>query len=270
MDYKKNYFDYINYIKQSNRKLKGYFEVHHIIPKCLGGSNEKSNLVELTAKEHFLAHFLLTKIYPDNSKLIDAFRMMGVVNKNEQTRYINSKLYESYKEKFNEARSKKVVCIETGEIFPSAAYAEKHIINGIRDVIYGKQLTAGGYHWKYLDKEPIVKQPFQRKKVVCAETGYIFNNTDEAAKFAGVNSSLIRSLCNGSKTGKANNYTFYYYDKNRTNYPIRKDYSHSKKIICVETGIVYNSVKEVGHSKKLFDCLKGRSETFKGYHWKYI
>lgn len=124
VDYKKNYYDYINYIKTLNRKLD-YSEKHHIIPRCLGGSDDKSNLVVLTAREHFLAHYLLTKIYPDNYKLIDAFRMMGVINKKEQDRYINSRLYESKKKLFSEARSKKVLCIETGEIFPSAAYVEK-------------------------------------------------------------------------------------------------------------------------------------------------
>lgn len=211
MNYKKNYYDYINYVKTLNRKLD-YSEKHHIIPRCLGGSNDKSNLVVLTAREHFLAHYLLTKIYPNNYKLIDAFRMMGVINKKEQDRYINSRLYESKKKLFSEARSKKVLCIETGEIFPSAAYVEKNIVGGIRDVIYGKHLTAGGYHWKYLNEDNIIKKPYERKKVICANTGEIFKNTDEAAKFAGVNPSLIRSLCNGTrKNGTARGYAFHYY-----------------------------------------------------------
>ena len=213
MDYKKNYYDYINYIKTLNRKLD-YSERHHIVPRCLGGSDDKFNLVVLTAREHFLAHYLLTKIYPDNYKLVDAFRMMGVINKEEQDRYINSRLYESKKKLFSEARSKKVLCIETGEIFSSAAYVEKNIVGGIRDVIYGKHLTAGGYHWKYLNEDNKVKKPYERKKVICADTGEIFDNTDEAAKFAGVNPSLIRSLCNGiRKNGTAKGYTFHYYKK---------------------------------------------------------
>ena len=40
-----------------------YCETHHILPKCLGGSNEEENLVNLTAREHFIAHMLLVKIY---------------------------------------------------------------------------------------------------------------------------------------------------------------------------------------------------------------
>lgn len=41
---------------------KGYFEKHHIIPKSLGGSNESTNLVKLTPKEHFVCHLLLVKM----------------------------------------------------------------------------------------------------------------------------------------------------------------------------------------------------------------
>ena len=40
----------------------GYFEKHHIIPRSLGGTDDPSNLVKLTAKEHFICHLLLTKM----------------------------------------------------------------------------------------------------------------------------------------------------------------------------------------------------------------
>lgn len=43
-------------------ELIGYSEKHHIIPKSLGGSNEVSNLVKLTAREHFICHLLLLKM----------------------------------------------------------------------------------------------------------------------------------------------------------------------------------------------------------------
>lgn len=209
MNYKNNYYDYINYVKSLDRKLN-YSETHHIIPRCLGGTDDESNLVVLTAKEHFLAHYLLTKIYPSNMKIIDAFRMMGIINI-EQKRYINSKLYESKKKLFSEARSKKILCIETGEVFPSATYVEKNITTGVRDVIYGRQLTAGGHHWKYLNEDlKVIKKPYERKKVICVETGQVFDNVDEVAKFIGVNSSLIKSLCNGNKKGKAKGFHWEY------------------------------------------------------------
>lgn len=63
------YFFMIEKIKSENRKRFKYshndyiyYELHHIVPKSLGGSNEKLNLVLLTAKEHLIAHWLLSKM----------------------------------------------------------------------------------------------------------------------------------------------------------------------------------------------------------------
>lgn len=50
----------------------GYVEKHHILPRCLGGSGSKENIVSLYPEEHFLAHLLLCKIYPGNQKLLYA------------------------------------------------------------------------------------------------------------------------------------------------------------------------------------------------------
>lgn len=60
------------------RKLTTYTESHHIIPKCLNGTNDSSNLVDLTPEEHYLAHQLLVKMYPDNISLIYAAKMMTI------------------------------------------------------------------------------------------------------------------------------------------------------------------------------------------------
>lgn len=60
-----------------NRVFTGYSESHHIIPRCLGGSDDPSNLVNLTAREHFVAHQLLAKMHPDSDGLqYAAFMMM--------------------------------------------------------------------------------------------------------------------------------------------------------------------------------------------------
>ena len=74
MNYTKHYNLLI--LRGQNRILDGYVEKHHIIPKCLGGTNDKDNIVVLTPEEHFLAHQLLVKIYPGNRDLIYAAQMM--------------------------------------------------------------------------------------------------------------------------------------------------------------------------------------------------
>ena len=40
-----------------------YYEKHHILPKCLGGTNDKTNITLITAREHFIAHMLLFKMH---------------------------------------------------------------------------------------------------------------------------------------------------------------------------------------------------------------
>jgi len=68
MDYKKHYDALMQRAK--NRCVEGYTERHHIVPKCLGGSNDEKNLVRLTAPEHYLAHQLLVKLNPGHKGII--------------------------------------------------------------------------------------------------------------------------------------------------------------------------------------------------------
>jgi hypothetical protein len=50
--------------------------IHHIIPRCLGGTDDPSNLIELTYDEHVEAHRLLALQYPTHSGIQYAYRMM--------------------------------------------------------------------------------------------------------------------------------------------------------------------------------------------------
>lgn len=70
-------------------KKTGYYELHHIVPRCLNGADEKTNLILLTPREHFLAHYLLWKIY-DIRKLRDALLYF----KGKNSEFVNSRLYE--------------------------------------------------------------------------------------------------------------------------------------------------------------------------------
>lgn len=60
-----------------------YYETHHIIPKCMGGDDSKDNLVELTYREHCLAHKLLTKIHPLHEGLLLAANFMSRLSESE-------------------------------------------------------------------------------------------------------------------------------------------------------------------------------------------
>ena len=62
MNYTKIYDDFIE-DRKSSKEVNGYFEVHHIVPRSLGGSDEPENLIKLTPSDHFFAHLLLAKIH---------------------------------------------------------------------------------------------------------------------------------------------------------------------------------------------------------------
>jgi hypothetical protein len=81
--------------KARNRKLTGYVERHHVVPRSLGGESFGNNLVELTAREHFVCHALLVKMTEgqERYKMVHAFVKMGVISPDHK-RYVNSALYE--------------------------------------------------------------------------------------------------------------------------------------------------------------------------------
>lgn len=107
MNYLKIYNSIINNRRQT--PIQGYTETHHILPKSLGGNDTANNLVDLTAREHFICHLLLTKIYPQNTnawiKMINAFCCMVVRHGHNQQRYVNSRWYEYWKKHFSKSQS---------------------------------------------------------------------------------------------------------------------------------------------------------------------
>ena len=95
MDYERIYAQLID--RARTRTLLGYKERHHVIPRCIGGSNDALNLVDLTAREHFIAHKLLCEIYPNIKGIQLAFWAMVVYKskKNQRTYKISAREYES-------------------------------------------------------------------------------------------------------------------------------------------------------------------------------
>lgn len=92
-----------------NRVTEGYTEQHHIQPRSLGGADDADNLVKLTAREHFVCHWLLVKMTTgeDHYKMLNALRMMRA-EKHGQRRYetsITSRVYNSIKKEYAELQS---------------------------------------------------------------------------------------------------------------------------------------------------------------------
>ena len=94
---------YVSIISQALTRIhvKGsYAERHHILPTCLGGSDEKSNIVKLSAKEHFVCHRLLTKMTTgmNRCRMANAvYRLTHRSKLHKETVKISSGLYERLK-----------------------------------------------------------------------------------------------------------------------------------------------------------------------------
>lgn len=107
--YSKYYYSIINRAKSRVITPDLYLENHHIIPKSLGGDNNKNNLVKLTAREHYICHLLLTKFTKGafKHKMLFAANMMSKSkNLYQSARYVpTSRLYEMIKKEYARAMS---------------------------------------------------------------------------------------------------------------------------------------------------------------------
>lgn len=78
------------------------YEIHHIVPRCVGGNNTEGNLVKLTFKEHYFAHKLLTRIYSSNKKIVTAFWMMVITTMGSLCKEDKSNFTQSIQNRLNE------------------------------------------------------------------------------------------------------------------------------------------------------------------------
>lgn len=89
MDYGKHYGLLVD--RARARAPSGYMERHHVVPRCMGGTDDPDNLVLLTPEEHYTAHQLLVKMNPGNYRLVYAACAMAMANGKHQRR--GNKLY---------------------------------------------------------------------------------------------------------------------------------------------------------------------------------
>jgi hypothetical protein len=90
--YTKWYFKIIDSAKQFPRT--GYVEKHHIIPKCMNGGNNLENLVNLSAREHFVCHLLLTKMV-NKEPYLSKLKYAVILLYSTRNVKISSRLYEN-------------------------------------------------------------------------------------------------------------------------------------------------------------------------------
>lgn len=142
MDYKKIY----NNLVKTRVKLKideCYTEEHHIIPRCLGGPDTKDNLVSLTPREHLLAHKLLCKIHPTESKLKIA--LLYMITSKRYGNKVSSREYQKLREDVSKHRVDRITevnCIDfipTFKVSRSVSARTRNMFSGNKSLIGWKK-----------------------------------------------------------------------------------------------------------------------------------
>jgi hypothetical protein len=159
LNYKKIYNNLCNSRKSSDLNKELGYEIHHIVPRSCGGSDNDSNLVKFTYKEHFLAHKLLVKIYRGTNhhykmttalwcmaKLTDKLHKMIT---SREFSYIR-KLY--YNNGFQELR-KQNSCgdlLIKDRVHPYINFTLIHMLSKKVNNIYSKKLCSSRFNYEYL------------------------------------------------------------------------------------------------------------------------
>ena len=173
--YHKWYYNIIkNAKKQSRSKKDSYYESHHIIPKCMGGSNSRQNLVLLTAREHYIVHHLLYKMYPNHYGIFYAFKLLAYTSREVK---ISARVFQIIKEnEIIHAKQRNRKFMQTDNYKLKMSYASK------------KSWDKSSLNRKKLAAERIKK--CTRKKVYAE--GIIFDSLTLCAKHYNVCLETIR------------------------------------------------------------------------------
>ena len=159
--YTKWYYNIINNAKDRLLPEDEYFENHHIIPESFfirrsrngppgwleGDPEVVENKVQLTPREHFICHWILTKMTTGiaKAKMLNAAWMMATNHNPSQKRYkINSRTYELLRKEWlnreiTEETRKKIGAASKGRIQSAESRKKNSEANsGTNNAMYGK------------------------------------------------------------------------------------------------------------------------------------
>lgn len=223
MDYQTIYNDLMTHrLKLKPQRIEEkrcgfYFEGHHIIPKCKGGTGNSNrpknneNIVLLTAREHFLSHWLLWRIYGDRQMALAFHKMMSITKKTNRIK--SSRGYQEAREAFRITNKenqygkgvKKIISEEQkknhSKIMKGRYIGKDNPFFNKKHSEETKQKIRDGR--KNINKEKIWN--YSGKKVVLKENvivGY-FDTSQDVANFIGCSHSNVRHVLGGTqKTAK--------------------------------------------------------------------
>ncbi|WP_396162188.1 NUMOD1 domain-containing DNA-binding protein [Flavobacterium sp.] len=311
MDYLRAYYNIIK--KAGHAERLGYLELHHIVPRCIFGEkilnegnlkdvNQNSNLVYLTAREHFVAHWLLHRAFPTNKKLGLAFwAMAGMFSPDQKRDYIpSSRAIAEARVAAANARKTPVIQYNLEGLFirefnslNSASKSAGIVPNAIGQNLNSYTKSAGGFQWRFKTKvfknkiEPYVilnnglpvGQYDLNGKLIKS-----FKSLLECERITGHSEGSIRAAMNRGAKIKKTSYFFIQFNKHQEipveiepfvipihgfSIPVVQISADNKYFIKEFPSITHAAIslgKNTGHISSA--CL-GKRDTAFGYIWKY-
>ena len=257
-----------------------YKERHHIIPKCMGGTNDKDNLIDLYAREHFEAHRLLALENPEVQGLTYAWWCMSIqTNAYTKERYhITAKEYEEVRIHYIRTHSKAM----TGEGNPF--YGRKHS-DKTRKRIKENHADLSG------SKSPCAKSILQYDANGCFVREW--DCVVSASKELNIGRhSISRCLTCKQITSHRGRYMWFYkegfiYDnvldnikklnsiKNERSIRASNKNPSKRAVFCVETKKVYDTMVKASEDmgaqqSKISMSCSGKRNSAGGFKWKYL
>jgi hypothetical protein len=195
-----------------------YHECHHIKPKCMGGNDDEDNLIDLFAREHFVAHQLLAKENPDNSLLLHAWWMMCQTKQSTQDRYVPMpEEYEDARIALSKTLSKSFAGSgnpmfgrrgEQSPFFgiPRSEETRRKIANALRGRSYDGEYRGSGRHSGYTHSKETKRKiseshsgskNYNIRMVYCPELDEYFWGAKEVEEKYGIDHGNIARCCNG-------------------------------------------------------------------------
>lgn len=180
--------------KHRIKSSEEYFEEHHIFPRSLFPQYKKNkhNLVLLTAREHYIAHKLLCKIWPSRP-MYAAIWQMSIRSKRLDSPYeriVSARDYEAAKKLFvGEFKEKRWIKMDMAAFNRSPEKRKSSSIGA------KKNWSNDNYRSKMMK----MVETKIRSRVKCTTTGQVFNSIQEAKEYFNIKAFHISSVCQGKR-----------------------------------------------------------------------
>ena len=301
------YEEFINNILETrgrNGCSEEYHETHHIVPKCMGGNNDKENLIDLFAREHFEAHRLLALENPEEDSLILAWTMMAWAKNDNEKRYkVTAEEYESAKIALSQIQSK----LKKGCNNPMYGKTTKGYTGHKHSIEVRKKISESNKNPSEETRQKMSKKQKERwtdelkeewSKKMSGESNPFYGRTHseetkEKLKKRIVNEDTRDKISKANKGRVPPNKGKPMYEEQKqklrrpkTDEEKRKNseshrglYSGAKNpsaraVQCIETGEILYGAKAFKdkygiNESSICMCCRGKYKTAGGYHWRY-